>query len=85
MDSTVDLLRKVGKHPVRVLRDVPGFVGNRLQHALWREAISIVERGIADAATVDECVKSGIWIKIAGIGSFGECGYGRSRSDDGHS
>jgi len=68
MDSTVDLLRKVGKHPVRVLRDVPGFVGNRLQHALWREAISIVERGIADAATVDECIKFGFGLRLPVLG-----------------
>jgi len=68
MDATVDLLRRVGKHPVRVLRDVPGFVGNRLQHALWREAISIVERGIADAATVDECVKLGFGLRLPVLG-----------------
>ena len=68
MDSTVDLLRKVGKHPVRVNRDVPGFVGNRLQHALWREAISIVERGIADAATVDECIRFGFGLRLPVLG-----------------
>ena len=38
-------------------RDVPGFVANRMQHALWREAISIVEQGIADPKTVDDAVK----------------------------
>src|SRR4030042_3750769 len=53
MDTTFDLLKQVGKHPVKVNKDVPGFVGNRLQHALWREAITIVEHGIADASTVD--------------------------------
>ena len=56
MDSTMALLTKVGKHPIRVNKDVPGFVANRLQHALWREAISIVEHGIADAKTVDEAI-----------------------------
>jgi 3-hydroxybutyryl-CoA dehydrogenase len=64
MDRTFSLLQSVGKHPVRVNKDVPGFVANRLQHALWREAISIVEKGIADAATVDECVKFGFGLRL---------------------
>lgn len=68
MDKTYDLLQKVGKHPVRVNKDVPGFVGNRLQHALWREAISIVENGIADASTVDECVKFGFGLRLPILG-----------------
>jgi len=68
MDITIDLLRKVGKHPVRVNKDVPGFVANRLQHALWREAISIVEGGIADATTVDECVKYGFGLRLPVLG-----------------
>jgi 3-hydroxybutyryl-CoA dehydrogenase len=67
-DLTIDLLKSVGKHPVRVKKDVPGFVGNRLQHALWREAISIVEQGIADPATVDEVVKNGFGIRLPVLG-----------------
>ncbi len=68
MDTAYGLLKEVGKHPVRVNKDVPGFVGNRLQHALWREAISIVERGIADPATVDECIKFGFGIRLPVLG-----------------
>lgn len=68
VDTTYDLLEGVGKHPVRVNKDVPGFVGNRLQHALWREAISIVEHGIADAATVDECIKFGFGLRLPALG-----------------
>ena len=68
VDLTADLLRSVGKHPVKVKKDVPGFVGNRLQHALWREAISIVEQGIADPATVDEVVKKGFGIRLPVLG-----------------
>jgi len=64
MEKTFSLLQSVGKHPVRVNKDVPGFVANRLQHALWREAISIVEKGIADAGTVDECVKYGFGLRL---------------------
>jgi 3-hydroxybutyryl-CoA dehydrogenase len=68
MDVTYDLLQKVGKHPVKVNKDVPGFVGNRLQHALWREAISIVDHGIADPKTVDECVKYGFGLRLPILG-----------------
>lgn len=68
MDATYDLLKAEGKHPVRVNKDVPGFVGNRLQHALWREAISIVEHGIADAKTVDECIKYGFGLRLPVLG-----------------
>jgi 3-hydroxybutyryl-CoA dehydrogenase len=68
MDTTVELLTAAGKHPVRVDKDVPGFVGNRLQHALWREAISIVENGIAEPAVVDEVVKFGFGIRLPVLG-----------------
>jgi 3-hydroxybutyryl-CoA dehydrogenase len=68
MDLTFDLMKAVGKHPVRVHKDVPGFVGNRLQHALWREAISIVEHGIADASTVDECIRYGFGMRLPVLG-----------------
>ena len=68
MNLVFDLLKHAGKHPVRVNKDVPGFVGNRLQHALWREAISIVEKGIADAETVDEVIKKGFGIRLSVLG-----------------
>jgi 3-hydroxybutyryl-CoA dehydrogenase len=68
MDRTLAILSAAGKHPVRVAKDVPGFVANRLQHALWREAISIVEHGIADAATVDECVRYGFGLRLPILG-----------------
>lgn len=68
VDATMDVLEKVGKHSVRVNKDVPGFLANRLQHALWREAISIVENGIADAATVDEAVRMGFGLRLPVLG-----------------
>jgi 3-hydroxybutyryl-CoA dehydrogenase len=64
IDVTMDLHKAIGKHPVHAKKDVPGFIANRLQHALWREAISIVERGIADAATVDESLKYGPGLRL---------------------
>jgi 3-hydroxybutyryl-CoA dehydrogenase len=71
-DDTVQrmmaLLTSVGKRPVHVLRDVPGFVGNRLQHALWREAIAIVADGICDAETVDAVVTSSFGPRLGVMG-----------------
>ncbi|SLN51389.1 putative 3-hydroxybutyryl-CoA dehydrogenase [Aquimixticola soesokkakensis] len=68
MEAMVALLADAGKTPVRVERDVPGFIGNRLQHALWREAVSLVERGICDAESVDTVVKSCFGRRLAVLG-----------------
>jgi len=62
------LHQAAGKEPAHVKKDVPGFIGNRLQHALWREAISLVERGICDAATVDAVVKASFGRRLAVLG-----------------
>lgn len=59
MSRTFEILRAGGKRPVLVQKDVPGFLANRLQHALFREAISIVEKGIATPQDVDEAIKYG--------------------------
>lgn len=61
---TMDVLEKAGKKPVLCKKDVPGFIANRMQHALWREAISIVENGIADAKTVDDAVKYSFGLRL---------------------
>ena len=49
-------------------KDVPGFIGNRLQHALWREAIALVEHGICDAETVDNVIKAAFGRRLAVLG-----------------
>jgi 3-hydroxybutyryl-CoA dehydrogenase len=65
---TMELHAAAGKKPAHVKKDVPGFIGNRLQHALWREAISLVERGICDAETVDAVVKASFGRRLAVLG-----------------
>ncbi len=65
---TIELLRRLGKKPAHVRKDVPGFVGNRLQHALWREAIAMVAEGICDAQTVDDCVKNSFGLRLPVLG-----------------
>ncbi|MCI8608089.1 MAG: NAD(P)-binding domain-containing protein [Firmicutes bacterium] len=62
--QTYDLLESAGKAPVIVQKDVPGFLANRMQHALFREAISIVENGIASAADVDKAIKYGFGMRL---------------------
>lgn len=66
--ATMEILAKVGKKPVLCKKDVPGFIANRMQHALWREAISIVENGIADAKTVDDAVKYSFGLRLPQLG-----------------
>jgi 3-hydroxybutyryl-CoA dehydrogenase len=73
-DETVtavyDLLKAIGKTPVLVKKEAPGFIGNRLQAALLREAISIVERGIVSPQEVDSVIKNGFGRRLALAGVF---------------
>jgi 3-hydroxybutyryl-CoA dehydrogenase len=62
------LLSRAGKSPVRIRRDIPGFVGNRLQHALWREAFALVDEGVCDAESVDRIVKESFGLRLAVLG-----------------
>ncbi len=55
-----ELLARAGKKPVAVLKDTPGQLGNRLFQALLREAIHIVEEGIASVEDVDSAIKNGL-------------------------
>ena len=66
--ATMDLLVSIGKAPAHVVKDMPGFVANRLQHALWREAIAMVAEGVCDAATLDACVKNSFGLRLAVLG-----------------
>ena len=66
--ATMELLTAIGKSPAHVTKDLPGFVANRLQHALWREAIAMVRAGVCDAATLDACVKNSFGMRLAVLG-----------------
>src|SRR5689334_6708008 len=68
IDFTMKLHADAGKKPAHVKKDVPGFIGNRLQHALWREAVSLVENGICDAETVDRVIKAAFGRRLAVLG-----------------
>ncbi len=64
----IALLESIGKTAVAVKKDIPGFIGNRLQHALWREAIALVANGVCDAEAVDNVVKSSFGRRLAVLG-----------------
>jgi 3-hydroxybutyryl-CoA dehydrogenase len=59
VEALSELMRRCGKAPVVARKDVPGQVANRLQHALFREAVYMVQEGIASAEDVDLALKMG--------------------------
>lgn len=62
------IMRTVGKKPVQVKRDEPGFLANRIQHALMREAIALVDEGFASAEDVDLAVRYGFGFRYIAAG-----------------
>ncbi len=66
----MDLLTDCGKAPAECKKDVPGFLANRLQHALWREAFYMMDQGIADPATIDSCIKNSFGFRIPQLAPF---------------
>jgi 3-hydroxybutyryl-CoA dehydrogenase len=66
-DRAVALLERVGKTPVRCA-DVPGFVGNRLMHAMWREALALVDAGVCSAEDIDRVVKGTFALRLPVLG-----------------
>ncbi|MBN2324151.1 MAG: 3-hydroxyacyl-CoA dehydrogenase family protein [Spirochaetes bacterium] len=62
------LVERLKKKPVMVNKDVPGFLGNRMQYALMREAVSLLENGVATAEDIDTMVKAGFGFKFPVIG-----------------
>lgn len=66
--SVFDLMVSLGRKPVMVARDIPGFLANRMQHALMREAWSLIERGIASPQDVDIAVRYGFGFRYVAAG-----------------
>jgi len=64
IETVMAFLSGAGKTPVRVRKDIPGFIANRLQHALAREAMSLVQKGIASAEDVDAVVKTSLAVRL---------------------
>ena len=81
VQATYDLLKEAGKRPVIVKKDVPGFLANRMQHALFREALNIIEQDIADPADVDDAIKYGFGMRLGICAPVEVMGYGWTGSD----
>ena len=65
--ATYRITERLGMIPVLIKKDVPGFVENRILYAIMREALELLDQGVADARDIDEIVKWGIGYKIAVI------------------
>jgi carnitine 3-dehydrogenase len=68
VDWTVAFYDAVGKRPLRMTRELPGFVGNRLQEALWREALHMVAAGEATVEEIDASIAHGPGLRWAQMG-----------------
>ena len=64
------IMKDVGKAPIRVNKDVPGFVGNRLQQALMREAMWMIHDGVTTAEGIDTAVRFGFGFRFVACGPF---------------
>jgi len=67
-DRVVEWMWALGKRPVLVKRDIPGFLGNRMQHALIREAVSLLQSGVASADDIDAAIRYSFGFRLAAAG-----------------
>ncbi len=71
LQQACDWLSACGQIPIRMNRYVKGFLGNRIQAALIREAMHLVESGVADALAVDAVIRDALALRWATVGNFG--------------
>lgn len=67
-EQVCELYRAIDKKPVLVKKDIPGFLANRIQHALMREALYLVESGIASPDDIDDAVRYSFGFRYAAVG-----------------
>ncbi|OAT79329.1 3-hydroxyacyl-CoA dehydrogenase NAD-binding domain-containing protein [Desulfotomaculum copahuensis] len=68
VEEVMSFLRSLGKKPILVNKDIPGFIGNRLQHAITREALSLLQNGVASARDIDDVVRYTLGLRFAHTG-----------------
>ncbi len=68
VETTLVLARQLGKDPSLCRKEIPGFIVNRIGYAMYREAMNLVESGVADVATVDFAMRNafGLWASVCG-------------------
>jgi 3-hydroxybutyryl-CoA dehydrogenase len=68
IDATLALLKKAGKEAVRIDKEIPGFIVNRVQVAVMREVWDLLDKGIASAETIDAAIRGSMGFRLAAIG-----------------
>jgi 3-hydroxyacyl-CoA dehydrogenase len=76
IERTKSILEEVGKKPITLLKAIPGFIGNRLQIALLREALSLVDKGFVSVEDIDRAVKYGPGFRWAAYGPLEVADFG---------
>ncbi len=67
-EGLVSLMKTLGKAPIWVKKDIPGFVGNRIQHAMMREALYLIADGVTTAEGIDTAVRYGFGFRFIACG-----------------
>ncbi|MFK3798926.1 MULTISPECIES: L-carnitine dehydrogenase [unclassified Pseudomonas] len=70
LDRATEVYRNLGMHPLRVRHEVPGFIADRLMESMWREALHMINDGVATPAEIDDAVRFGCGLRWAFMGSF---------------
>jgi 3-hydroxypropionate dehydrogenase (NADP+) len=70
IDTTFKLMQDLGRVPVVLKKEVPGFIANRISVVLWREALDLVDKGVASVEDVDKAIRAGPGIRWAIMGPF---------------
>lgn len=76
IDQMYELVKELGKEPVIVKKDINGFLLNRLQYAMLREALYLVENEVATIEDIDTVLKAGLGLRYAALGPFRVCDFG---------
>ena len=70
IDKTYQLMENIGRVPVVLKKEVPGFIANRLSAVLWREALHLADQGVASVEDIDKSIKAGPGIRWAIMGPY---------------
>jgi len=70
IDAAIGIYTRLGMHPLHVRKEVPGFIADRLLEALWREALHLVNDGVATTGEIDDAIRFGAGIRWSLMGTF---------------
>ena len=68
VDAAMEFYRRIGKYPIRIHKEMRGHIANRLQGALWREAVYLIDQGVASVADIDAAIAYGPGLRWAFMG-----------------